>query len=257
MSKSSISTEAGSAAPDEQRQPDVSVVLPTFNEKQNIVPLVEELRTLLRERGLVYEILVVDDNSPDGTGAAVAEAFGDDAGVRLLTRTRNPGLALSIRHGLEQCTGAVAVVMDTDFNHRPVDAVLLAEIGRSVDLAVGSRFIFGGGMTNKFRYRTSFLYNIFLRYTLGTRLDENLSGLFAIRRGALAELDFDKIFWGFGDYFFRLLLLSQRAGLLHVEVPVRYGDRLTGESKTRVWKMLVDYTWEVGRLLAWKARGRW
>ncbi len=239
------------------RAPDVSVVLPTFNEKDNIVPLIEELRTRLRERNSAYEILVVDDHSPDGTGDAVTSNFHDDPHVRLIVRRQDPGLALSIRHGIEQSTGVVVVVMDTDFNHRPADAVLLAEIAKHVDLAVGSRFIFGGGMANKFRYRTSFLYNLFLRFALGTRLDENLSGLFAIRREAALKLDFDKIFWGFGDYFFRLLLLSQRANLLHVEVPVRYGDRLAGESKTRVWRMFFDYTFEVARLVIWRARGRW
>jgi dolichol-phosphate mannosyltransferase len=112
-------------------------------------------------------------------------------------------------------------------------------------------------MSSLLRYYLSYFYNIFLRVTLGTRLDDNLSGLFAIRRERMFELDFDKVFWGYGDYFFRLLLLSQRAGFLHVEVPVFYGERLGGESKTRFLGIFARYTREVLHLIVLKALGRW
>jgi dolichol-phosphate mannosyltransferase len=238
-------------------RPDVSVVLPTFNEKENIVPLIEELRSLFGPGGYRYEILVVDDQSPDGTGEAVASAFGDDPGVRVIVRRKNPGLAFAIREGVERSTGAIILVMDSDFNHKPADGLLLFQIVRYVDLVIGSRFIFGGGMSSLPRYYLSYLYNIFLRLVLGTRLDDNLSGLFAVRRERIFELDFDKIFWGYGDYFFRLLLLSQRAGFVHVEVPVFYGERLGGTSKTRFLGIFVKYTREVFHLVALKVLGRW
>jgi dolichol-phosphate mannosyltransferase len=237
--------------------PDVSIVLPTFNEKDNIVPLIEELRSRFRAAGHRYEILVIDDQSPDGTGSAVAAAFADDPGVRVTVRRKNPGLAYSIREGIERSTGAIVLVMDSDFNHKPADAVLLFQVAQYVDLVIGSRFIVGGGMSSLLRYYLSYFYNIFLRATLGTRLDDNLSGLFAIKRERIFELDFDKIFWGYGDYFFRLLLLSQRAGFLHVEVPVFYGNRLGGESKTRFLGIFARYTREVFYLIALKVLGRW
>jgi len=237
--------------------PNVSVVLPTFNEKDNIVPLVEELRSRFRGEGYSYEILVIDDQSPDGTGAAVEAAFAEDPGVRVTVRRKNPGLAYSIREGIERSTGAIVLVMDSDFNHKPADAVLLSQVAQYVDLVIGSRFIVGGGMSSLLRYYLSYFYNIFLRATLGTRLDDNLSGLFAIKRERMFELDFDKIFWGYGDYFFRLLLLSQRAGFVHVEVPVFYGSRLGGESKTRFLGIFARYTREVFYLVALKALGRW
>jgi dolichol-phosphate mannosyltransferase len=237
--------------------PDVSIVLPTFNEKDNIVPLIEELRSRFRDGGYSYEILVVDDQSPDGTASAVAAAFADDLGVGVTVRRENPGLAYSIREGIERSAGATILVMDTDFNHKPTDAVLLFEVAQHVDLVIGSRFIFGGGMSSLLRYYLSYFYNIFLRTTLGTRLDDNLSGLFAIKRQRMFELDFDKIFWGYGDYFFRLLLLSQRAGFLHVQVPVFYGSRLGGESKTRFLGIFARYTREVLYLIALKVLRRW
>jgi dolichol-phosphate mannosyltransferase len=238
-------------------RPNVSIILPTFNEKDNIVSLVEELRSRFRAGHYSYELLVVDDQSPDGTAGIVATAFAEDPGVRVIVRRKNPGLAYSIREGIERSTGAIILVMDTDFNHKPTDATLLFQVAQYVDLVIGSRFTFGGGMSNLLRYYLSYLYNIFLRLTLGTRLDDNLSGLFAIKRERMFQLDFDKIFWGYGDYFFRLLLLSQRAGFLHIEVPVYYGERLGGESKTRFVGIFAKYTREVFYLIVLKALGRW
>jgi dolichol-phosphate mannosyltransferase len=238
-------------------RPDVSVVLPTFQERENIVPLVGELCARFRELNVVYEILVVDDSSPDGTAAAVRSAFETDDGVKVVDRRANPGLAFSIRDGIERSTGEVILVMDTDFNHLPKDAVLIYKVAQLVDLGIGSRFVFGGGMSNRLRYYLSYAYNIVMRLVLGTRMDDNLSGLFAIRRTALFKLDFDKIFWGYGDYFFRLLLLSQRAHLTHVQVPIFYGERMGGQSKTRFFSIFLKYTREVLRLVYLKAMRRW
>ena len=187
----------------------------------------------------------------------VTGVFADDPGVRVTVRRKHPGLAYSVREGIERSTGAIVVVMDSDFNHKPADAVLLFQVARYVDLVIGSRFIVGGGMSSLLRYYLSYFYNIFLRAALGTRLDDNLSGLFAIKRDRMFELDFDKIFWGYGDYFFRLLLLSQRAGFLHVQVPVFYGERLGGESKTRFLGIFARYTREVFYLIALKVLGQW
>jgi dolichol-phosphate mannosyltransferase len=242
---------------DPSGQPDVSVILPTFQERENIVPLVRELRREFNSMGARYEIVVIDDESPDGTAMAARTAFADDSGVIVIERRTNPGLALSIREGIEKSSGKVILVMDTDFNHQPKDAVLISEVAKLVDLGIGSRFIFGGGMPNRLRYFLSYLYNIFMRISLGTRMDDNLSGLFAIRRTALFRLDFDKIFWGYGDYFFRLLLLSQREGLTHVQVPVFYGERAAGGSKTRFMSIFMRYTREVARLMYLRATKRW
>jgi dolichol-phosphate mannosyltransferase len=236
---------------------DVSVVLPTYNEIDNIIPLVDELRTRLIKAGMRYQILVVDDTSPDGTAAATRAAFAGDCGVQVIVRSQDPGLAVSIRAGVEQCTGDVILIMDTDFNHEPRDGVLLAQIAGAVDLAIGSRFIFGGGMTSRIRYALSYMYNLFMRVVLGTRIDENLSGFIAIRRDRMEQLDYDKIFWGYGDYFFRLLLLSQRYRMRHVQVPVFYGQRKGGESKTRIWGIFLKYTAAVLWLAYMRVTGRW
>lgn len=238
-------------------RPEVSVVLPTLNERENIVLLLEDLRSRLRDGNYSYELLVIDDGSVDGTVEAVICVCHDDPGLHLIKRSDKPGLAYSIREGIERSTGAVVLVMDADFNHQPADALRLFEVARHVDLAIGSRFIFGGGMPSLGHYHLSYLFNLFLRVTLRTRMDENLSGFFAIKRERLFELDFDKIFWGYGDYFFRLLLLSQRLKFLHVELPVFYGLRHSGERKTRFLRIFRNYLREALHLWFLKALRRW
>jgi dolichol-phosphate mannosyltransferase len=237
--------------------PKVSVVLPTFNEKDNIKSLIDELRQRFGSKGYSYEIIVVDDASPDNTAEVVRESFGSDTRIKLIVRHENRGLANSIRDGIRSSLGSIILVMDADFNHKPSDAVLLFEIAQHVDIAVGSRFAFGGGMPSSLRYYFSFFYNIFLRILLGTRMDDNLTGLFAIKRQRMLQLDAEKIFWGYGDYYFRLLLLSQRERFLHVQLPIFYGERLRGQSKTRFFQIFLDYTLAALRIFYLKARKQW
>lgn len=236
---------------------ELSIILPCYNERENIVPLITALCEIMIELGNRLEIIVVDDSSPDGTADAVNEAFGNDQRIQCIVRTENRGFAFSIREGIECSTGNVVLVMDTDFNHRPDDAFILYRITQVVDFAIGSRFAFGGGMPDPLRYYLSLIYNIFMRVVLNTRLNDNLSGFFAIRREALQKLDFDKIFWGYGDYFFRMLLLSQRAQLRHVELPVRYDPRMGGIQKTHFISIFTQYTKEVLKIIYWKLTGRW
>lgn len=232
-----------------------SIILPTYNEKDNIDPLVSELIEAFE--GHSFEILVVDDQSPDGTAAVVTERFCDDDRVKVIIRPSNPGLAFSIQEGLEKATGDILVVMDTDFNHKPEDAVTLFWICQHVDVVVGSRFIFGGGMPNRIRYWLSFSYNMMLWALIGTRVHENLSGFFAIKKTAMKQLDGSKIFWGYGDYFFRLLLRTQKANLKHVQVPITYGERLSGDSKTRFLTVFAKYTLAALAITIKKITNKW
>lgn len=234
---------------------DVSVVLPTFNERDNIVLIIRQLRELLSD--VVHEFVVVDDDSPDGTADVVRQTFPEDITVKVVVRRENPGLAAAIRVGLEAASGGIIVVMDTDFNHSPEEVPTLFRLAQLTDIAIGSRFVFGGGMADRRRYFLSYIYNMALRLVLGTRIDDNLGGFFAIRREALKQLDFDKIFWGFGDYFMRLLLLSQRARLRHVQMPSFFPDRRAGLSKMGAVRIFYRYSYEVVKLLVLRARGKW
>ena len=127
--------------------PQASIVIPTYNEKDNIVELVAQL--LAAMSGVDTEVIVVDDDSPDGTAESVRQAFAGNSCVRLVERKADRGLAKSIRAGIETSRGSAIVVMDSDFNHSPQDVPILFNFTRFVDIAIGSRFIFGGGMANR------------------------------------------------------------------------------------------------------------
>lgn len=101
-----------------------------------------------------------------------------------------------------------------------------------------------GGMEDALRYRLSLLYNVFIRFLLHTQIQDNLSGFFAVRRDRLFQLQpkFDQIFYGYGDYFIRLLLVAWRSQWRILEVPVFYVLRRHGLSKTGFWNIFRDYT---------------
>jgi dolichol-phosphate mannosyltransferase len=139
----------------------VSIILPTYNEAENIVPLVKTLVAKIPPH-VSYEIVVVDDNSPDGTLAAVREAFSGPAVIPVL-RTTDRGLAKSIRAGIERSTGTHVVVMDTDFTHSPDVVPIMLHLGQVYDVVVGSRFCSGGGMGDVPHYLASMAYNWMLR----------------------------------------------------------------------------------------------
>ncbi|HDL64736.1 MAG TPA: glycosyltransferase [Proteobacteria bacterium] len=221
----------------------VSIILPAYNEKDNIIPLIDAIREIFAGRTEEYEIIVVDDNSPDGTGRAVEERYGVDKSVRCIVRKDERGLATAIRRGISESSGDIVIVMDTDFNHNPDILPQLIDLQKYYTIVVGSRFISYGGMRDVRRYYLSFLYNLFfIRTLLRTHVQDNLSGLFSIRRAALYDLPWDTIFRGYGDYFLRLLYYAARKRQSVLEVPVYYELRSSGESKTSFLPIFLLYT---------------
>jgi dolichol-phosphate mannosyltransferase len=235
-----------------------SIILPTYNEKDNIVELVQAIHCHLTPEGFNYEVVIVDDNSPDGTADVVRAAFGGDPCVRLHVRTTERGLASALRYGAEHCDGDVLVFMDTDFNHDPAMIPQLIKFLEYYDVVIGSRFVMRGGMEDRVRYVFSFVYNLGLRFLFGTRVWDNLSGFFAIYREKLLELNLDEIFYGYGDYFIRLLMVGWRRGWHMLEIPVFYRLRLRGHSKTQFVGIFTQYTGAILRLRAklWMGRMR-
>ena len=219
----------------------VSVILPTYNEAGNIVALIEEILANFPAE-TEPEILVVDDDSPDGTYAVAKNAFAENRAVRVILRTQDRGFAKSIRAGIEQATGESVIVMDTDFTHDPVEIPRLLHIGRICDLVSGSRFCAGGNMQDKKHYLSSLLYNWLLRALLHTQVQDNLGGYFVMKRDTLLSLPLDQIFYGYGEYFFRLLYFAQRRGLKVIEIPAIYRVRTYGTSKSNFLKMLFSYS---------------
>ena len=227
----------------------ISVVLPTYNEREGIADLCGEILTVVRAARLDAEVLVVDDDSPDGTAAHLAEVFRDEPAVRVQVRRGERGLASAIRRGIEEARGDMVVVMDSDGNHDPALVPLMVRCAAEFDVVVGSRYVLGGGMlTSSFRYWASYAFNILIRVVLGLRVHDNLSGYLAFRRSLLERLDADRVFHGYGDYAIRFLYQVVRRGGRVLEIPTVYRFRKGGESKTRFFAYLWTYLASVFRL---------
>ena len=233
----------------------ISVILPTYCEAGNIGRLIEAIETNLISGDWEVEIIVVDDNSPDGTAQEVRKLLPlQGAAITCLVRTQERGLATAIKYGIQHASGEVVLVMDTDFNHSPANLPLMVENLRQFDMVIGSRFVRGGGMEDRLRYFCSALFNLFIRIVLQNPVHDNLCGYFAIQRQQLLRLDLDAIFTGYGEYFIRLVSLAQRAGLTIKEIPVFYSLRTSGESKSHFVSMIWNYTGTTFSLLGRKPK---
>ena len=218
----------------------VSVVLPAYNERENIVPLVREIKAALGPRA--KEILIVDDDSPDGTAQAASEAFAGDPEVRVIVRRADRGFANSIRDGLLKATGEVLVVMDSDFNHQPRYLPFMVQALSDYDCVSASRFLYGGLMLSRARHLLSWVFNVFVRFATGGKITDNLYGYFAIKRPILERCAFDQIFWGYGDYYIRLLYQLQRERVSILQFPAVNGERRHGTANSAFVKTFIRYT---------------
>jgi len=222
----------------------ISVILPTFNEQDNIVFLVKAVHKKLE--AYEHEILIIDDNSPDGTYQAVInENFPY---VRAVLREKDPGLANSIRCGLEKAGGNIIVFMDSDFNHQPKYLPFMIQALSHYDCVSASRFLYGGMMDSRLRHILSWLFNVFVRMMTGGLITDSLYGYMAIRKEMLDKLNYDDIFWGYGDYCIRLMLYLQRLNATILQIPAVNGKRRGGVGNSRFFKVFRQYFTEVVKL---------
>jgi dolichol-phosphate mannosyltransferase len=227
----------------------LSVVLPTYNEREGIAELVAEILMVARRAGLDLEVLVVDDASPDGTAAHVEAVFRSDPAVRVRVRQGERGLASAIHRGIREARGDVVVVMDSDGNHDPALLPLMVRCVEEFDVVIGSRYVLGGGMlTSRFRYWASYAFNVLIRAVLALNIHDNLSGYLAFRRTLVDGLEPKAVFYGYGDYAIRLLYQVVRRGGRVLEIPTVYRFRKGGESKTRFLAYFWTYLASVFRL---------
>jgi dolichol-phosphate mannosyltransferase len=221
----------------------ISIILPTYNEAGNIGKLINSIFRVFKPTNFHLEIIVVDDNSPDGTAKVVK-----NHPVKLLIRKNTRGLATAVLHGIKHSTGQIVVLMDTDFNHQPKDILRLVStlILEKADLVIGSRYMAGGGMhlteASTFQFYASKLGNYFVnRILLGLPVHESLSGFLAFRKKTLTGLKLNSIFQGYGDYCIRLLFNVHQKNQKIFEIPVVYGKRQWGESKSHLGAMFIEY----------------
>ncbi|HDQ88668.1 MAG TPA: polyprenol monophosphomannose synthase, partial [candidate division WWE3 bacterium] len=218
------------------------VVIPTYNEKENIEKLVPELVSILEE-GFTgdFEILVVDGNSPDGTGAVVQSFTEQYGNVHLLLEPAKRGLGAAyvygFKHAMNEMHADVVIEMDADFQHDPNDVPrLLQAIESGADYAIGSRFVKGGSIPKEWGLRRKFFSvggNIFSKFVLGIfNVNDFTSGFKASRvKGFVDRLDLDGILSQGFAYKIDLLHKMHRLGARIKEVPIEFGLRDRGDSK--------------------------
>ena len=171
----------------------LSIVLPTYNEKENIVNLINQILEISKDIEN-KEIIVVDDNSSDGTYLSCKVAFEKNDVVKLILRKNNKGLANSIGDGIKFSKGQNIIIMDTDLTHDPKLIPKLIYLIQKFDVVSCSRFCAGGLMENRPHYYLSFSFNLLLRIILKTQIQDNLGGFFCINKKVLDSLPHEKIF---------------------------------------------------------------
>src|SRR3977135_3892114 len=211
--------------------PEVSGVVPPFNERDNVTALSRKLETALA--GLAWEVIYVDDNSPDGTWDVVRALAGADSRVRCIRRIGRRGLAGACIEGLLASSAPCAAVIDADLQHDETQLPKMLALLQSgeADLVVGSRYIEGGSADsfNKQRAGASVLATEVAKRVLRVKIADPMSGFFMIRRDRFEQLAPQLSTQGF-----KILLdivATARGGLRVKEIPYTFGSRLHGESK--------------------------
>jgi dolichol-phosphate mannosyltransferase len=209
----------------------LSVIVPCYNERDNVAPMVAALSTALA--GLTWEVVFVDDDSPDGTAAAARALAAADPRVRCLKRIGRRGLSSAVIEGAMSSSADFIAVIDGDMQHDETRLpLMLTAVESGADLAVGSRHVEGGnadGLSSGFRERLSSTGIGLARTLTGANISDPMSGFFLLRRALFEELAGRLTGQGF-KILLDLILASKRR-LNIVEIPYHFRPRAAGESK--------------------------
>ena len=231
----------------------VVVVIPTYNEASNLAWIVARLRAAQPD----VDVLVVDDGSPDGTGAIADELARTDPAVSVVHRTSKAGLGAAYLHGFRVALAAgydVIGEMDADGSHQPEQLGLLLEALRGADLVIGSRWVPGGSVVNWPRRRELLSRggNLYVRMLLGVPVRDATAGYRLFRRATLEKIDLESV--QSTGYVFQTDMVARTlaAGLVVKEVPIEFVERVRGDSKMSG----AVATESLKRITAWGLRER-
>ncbi|MBC5806190.1 MAG: hypothetical protein DLM53_08880 [Candidatus Eremiobacter antarcticus] len=227
----------------------VSVVIPTYNEAGGIEQLIAALSTEFEQARVSAEVVVVDDNSPDGTGAIV-ESLAQRYPVRCIHRAGKLGLSSAVIDGWARCSAPIIGVMDADFSHDPSIIPRMLELLTSgqCELAIGSRYVAGGGITNwPWRRRITSRVAIMLAAPL-TRIKDITSGYFFCQRSVIEGVTLDPIGFKIG-----LEVIMKGNYRNAQEVPYVFTDRRHGSSKLNSGE-IVNYLRQLAKIYSGAGR---
>lgn len=211
-----------------------TVVIPTYNERENLSDLVAEILQL----DIQAHVIVVDDNSPDGTGQLADELAAQNSRVRVVHRPGKLGLGTAYIAGFEQALAEEVVdrvvTMDADFSHNPSYIPALVSLTEQYHLSIGSRYVPGGGVMADWGIHRKFLSwgaNHFTRLMLGLMAHDCTAGFRCYRREVLQSIELDRIFSNGYSFLIEMLYKCQRMGYNIGETPITFENRHRGDSK--------------------------
>ncbi len=226
-----------------------TVIVPTYNERENIVDLVNQILAL----EIQADVIVVDDNSPDGTGELADALAAQTDRVRVIHRPGKLGLGTAYVAGfklaLQQNSDRV-VTMDADFSHNPRYIPALAALTETYHVGIGSRYVPGGGVTQDWGIHRRFLSwgaNLFARSVLGLKANDCTAGFRCYRSEVLRNIELDRIFSNGYSFLIEVMYRCQRLGYSFGETPILFENRHGGSpkmSQQEIYKAM----WTVVRL---------
>jgi len=209
-----------------------SVIIPTYNERENIVLLVPELLALPVD----LHVIVVDDNSPDSTGLIAGDMAAHDPRISVVHRPGKLGLGTAYVAGFKKALADGSdriLTMDADYSHHPRFIPSMIERSQTADLVIGSRYVRNGGAVDSPAMRRLLSYgaNAFAKTMLGLKAMDCTAGFRCYRRVVLESIDLSSIFSNGYSFLIEMLLNVQRRGFTVAEVPIQFMDRRLGASK--------------------------
>ncbi len=212
---------------------DVSIIIPTFNESQNITNLIKKVNSVFNHNNIDGEILIIDDNSPDGTGEIAEKLSKKYKNIRVFHRREKLGLGSAYKFGFRQSKSPIVMEMDADLSHNPKYIPQFLYAMKDHDFAIGSRYIKGGGVLNWpiFRKMVSTIANKVAGIILGLDTNDVTTGYRAYRKDALDKINLDEITSSGYSFQVEILYRLKQVGCKLAEVPIIFVDRKYGESK--------------------------
>jgi glycosyltransferase involved in cell wall biosynthesis len=218
------------------RQPLVSIILPTYNEKENITELISSIDSHIT---VPKEILVVDDDSPDGTANTVKNLLKRNPNIpaRIIERKKDHGLVSSLNEGITQSKGEIIAWMDADFSHPPfvLNRLIASVLSGKADVAIASRFVSGGKQKHHAQGESmlgilagTFL-NLILKMILSSQITDFTSGFIALKKDLIKK---HRLVGSYGEYFLDLTSYLTKINVKIIEIGYESPARIHGVSKT-------------------------
>jgi len=223
----------------------LSIVIPVYNEKGNIVKLVESISNVFK--AVEYEVIFVDDNSPDGTATIVKELEGFGKNIRLVERAGKFGLSSAVATGVKAASAEIVIIMDGDLSHPPETAYEMFKSSEGYDLVIASRKAEGSG-DHDFAFHRDIISKAaesLSRPFVGKRTTDPMSGFFLVKKSI-----FEKTKIRVKGYKILLNIIHDNPNLKILEIPYTFQARYSGKTKL-TFSEIVNYVFDLGRL-AWK-----